>query len=76
MCGDSAFGVPFYRSMRNGWIAANNLVKIYLSDGRFIEKYQEFMRDFYDAEQKRANRKASSVGFAEKFVKLSASVPW
>jgi hypothetical protein len=80
LVGDSAFGVPFYRSMRNGWIASNVLVKLLFenwgNEKGFVKVYNNYMNDFYSKEKKRANGKTKGIDFASLWVSVSSAVPW
>lgn len=82
LCGDSAFGVPFYRSLRNGWKCAADLVKFYFESQTqnnqfvFYEKYESTMSETYEEEKSRASVKYNNVNMFSKFCKISSQVPW
>jgi hypothetical protein len=85
LCGDSAFWVPFYRSLRNGWKCGSELVKYFLEykaleekkdKFNFYEKYEYLMNESYEAEKSRASAKYAKVNMFSKFCKISSQVPW
>lgn len=82
LCGDSAFGVPFYRSLRNGWKSGSELVKLYLAaqgqkeKNNFFDDYESFMNNLYESEKSRARSKYAQVNLFSSFFRISSVVPW
>ncbi len=80
LCGDACFGVPFYRSLRNGWMTASNLVGLFVKHEadpqNFLDEYCEFVGKLYESETSRARSKYHQVSFVKTFCHISSLVPW
>jgi hypothetical protein len=71
LVGDSAFGVPYYRSLRNGWVASNNLVSLLKEDFKgFVNNYEKYMKDFYRNEAKRAGKITDKIVFVKNVLNI------
>jgi len=80
LCGDSAFGVPFFRALNNGMLCGSALagfIKAYytkMNDG--IKKYNKYFDKLAKFEISRAKKIAWAHQVAENAIRLQAKVPW
>lgn len=80
LCGDARFGVPFYRSLRNGWMTASKMADLFVRNEAhpkaFLDKYSEFVGELYESEISRAKSKFQHDSLVQKFCHISSLVPW
>jgi len=80
LCGDSAFGVPFFRALNNGMLCGSALAGFikknytHMNDG--IKKYNKYFDLLAKFEIFRAKKVAWAHQVADNAVRLQSKVPW
>jgi len=83
LVGDAAFGVPFFRSLNNGFLSATKLagrISYALENpdqqDRILHSYSRFVKNLAMKEIAVANAKNAGIKFAELIVGFNRLMPW
>lgn len=79
--GDAAFGVPFYRSLNNGFICGSQLANClvqYLAkhDQEARDRYRSFVHHLSQKEIGRAKKHRSAFSLGRLMIKINSFAPW
>ena len=79
LCGDAAFGVPFFRALNDGLLFGSVLASSLFEQKNIkdaVKAYSKYFHKIANLEIMRAKALVFSHKAAEKYVKFNAAIPW